>query len=469
MPLSTIDNALLASSICFFKTDKCPIISPINKRHCIWNGLALILNGSESCTSVYLWLKKKQILITRNKLLTNDDEIYFNRFFDLIRIYSSYCLSLNKQGMIETHAILRSIVFEYNKVKCINRIIDSKFDTAISSLEALLIVNIDRICENITNMITDKISKRSADYIYIKVQKMSLKEYIQILFSWINRIVLLRKSIIEDKNNVDLKTIENFQIYAELLYSSAIFRLILSYTNVTIDYYQYIQYYIEKVSAHLRSLDSILICLQQRTSELCEIYKNIEWYFIEPIETIVELNEALSSSFDQIWKDANLPEGDMKRKFIDEHIGNKFDNYKKGSTLTTYLHSEIRMIDYLIEHNIKEAAIGVIEIGISKPPCYLCSLYIEELNQAYNRIFPIGDLKNHGKIYPNWMFRNNEDELIKDRINDQLYHLIKNKLLDWVSRYRTKSDGYHKKEIDIDDDYLYCKLMISLVNHHEHQ
>ncbi|CAF3941428.1 unnamed protein product, partial [Rotaria sp. Silwood1] len=160
---------------------------------------------------------------------------------------------------------------------------------------------------------------------------------------------------------------------------------------------------------------------------------------------------------------------DMKRKFIDEHIGNKFDNYKKGSTLTTYLHSEIRMIDYLIEHNIKEAAIGVIEIGISKPPCYLCSLYIEELNQAYNRIFPIGDLKNHGKIYPNWMFRNNEDELIKDRINDQLYHLIKNKLLDWVSRYRTKSDGYHKKEIDIDDDYLYCKLMISLVNHHEHQ
>ncbi|CAF5163080.1 unnamed protein product, partial [Rotaria sp. Silwood1] len=102
-------------------------------------------------------------------------------------------------------------------------------------------------------------------------------------------------------------------------------------------------------------------------------------------------------------------EGDMKGKFIDEHIGNKFDNYKKGSTLTTYLHSEIRMIDYLIEHNIKEAATGDIEIGISKLPCYPCALYIEELNKAFNRKFCVDGLVTHGKIYPNWMFRKNED------------------------------------------------------------
>ncbi|CAF5093583.1 unnamed protein product, partial [Rotaria sp. Silwood1] len=159
MPLLTVDDIILVSFLSFFKTDKCAIISPINKRHSILNGLALILNGSESCTSVYLWLKKKQILITRNKLLTNDDEIYFNRFFDLIRIYSSDCLSLNKQGMIETHAILRSIVFEYNKDKCIKRIIGVNFNEAVTSLQALLDVNIDRIYEDIVSITINEFNK----------------------------------------------------------------------------------------------------------------------------------------------------------------------------------------------------------------------------------------------------------------------------------------------------------------------
>ncbi|CAF5091828.1 unnamed protein product, partial [Rotaria sp. Silwood1] len=194
--------------------------------------------------------------------------------------------------MIETHAILRSIVFEYNKDKCIKRIIGVNFNEAVTSLQALLDVNIDRIYEDIVSITINEFNKGSVDYTYIKVLNVPLEEYIQILFTWINRIVLLRKSIIEDKNNVDLKTIENVQVYAELLYSSTIFRLILSHTNVTIKHHLRIEYYVDKVSAHLRSLNVILLCLQEKPLEFGEMYKNIEWYFIEPIQSTIELKKA---------------------------------------------------------------------------------------------------------------------------------------------------------------------------------
>ncbi|CAF3932642.1 unnamed protein product [Rotaria sp. Silwood1] len=307
------------------------MISPINNRHSFLNGLTLLLNGSESCTSVYSCL---------------------------IRIYSNFCLSLNKQGMTETNSILRSIIFEYNKKKCISWIIDPKFEKVVSSLEDLTSVNIDTICENITS------------------------------------------------------------------FTIIIFRSILSNNNMTVNYHEHIQYYINKVSTHLWSLDSTLSCLKHRESDLGEIYKHIQWYFIEPI---VELKEALSSTFDQIWEDAKLLEGDAKT-------------------------NEIRMIDYLIEYNIKEAAAGDIEIGISKLSCYSCSLYIEQLNQVYNREFCIDSLVTHGKIYPDWTFRNNEDQFIKDRVNDKFYKLIIEEFIRWDSKERTKSSDSNKQETHIDDD-----------------
>ncbi|CAF4716226.1 unnamed protein product, partial [Rotaria sp. Silwood2] len=152
----------------------------------------------------------------------------------------------------------------------------------------------------------------------------------------------------------------------------------------------------------------------RRKFDYGEIYKNIQWYFIEPIKNIVKLNEAPSSSFDKIWLTCDLADGQTKIDFKREYIGNKFVDYDSKLELSTCLHSEIRIIDYLIEQNIYEVRDGDIEIGIAKQPCYPCSLYIEQLNQKFNRNFYVADLKTHGKIYANWTFRNNEDDFIEN-------------------------------------------------------
>ncbi len=106
---------MLISSIFPFKNEKYPIISPSTRRHSFLNGLALLLNGSKSCTSVYPWLKNKQILITSNESLTNNDKIYFDRFFGLIRIYSRFCLTSDREGILETYTILQSLILQHNK------------------------------------------------------------------------------------------------------------------------------------------------------------------------------------------------------------------------------------------------------------------------------------------------------------------------------------------------------------------
>jgi hypothetical protein len=106
---------------------------------------ALLLNGSKSCTSVYPWLKNKQILITSNESLTNNDKIYFDHFFGLIRIYSCFCLISHKEGMSETYTRLKSLILQHNKDKCIKRIFDSLFNDAVSNLEKLPDFNIDLI------------------------------------------------------------------------------------------------------------------------------------------------------------------------------------------------------------------------------------------------------------------------------------------------------------------------------------
>ncbi|CAF4510376.1 unnamed protein product [Rotaria sp. Silwood2] len=93
------------------------------------------------------------------------------------------------------------------------------------------------------------------------------------------------------------------------------------------------------------------------------------------------------------------------------------------------------MIDYLIEQNIKEVHDKDVEIGISKLPCYLCSL-------------------TDGKIYSNWMFRNNEKDKIIDDINNQLCSFIKNELQLFQLSIINKSWNGDNEETQIDDDNI---------------
>src|ERR1700728_2654739 len=112
MTTSEFYNNLIISSIFPFKIDKQPTIST-SRRHSFLNGLALLLNGSKSCTSVYPWLKEKKLLITCNESLANNDKIYFDNFFCLIRIYANLCLTSCQDGMIDTYSLLKYHIFQY--------------------------------------------------------------------------------------------------------------------------------------------------------------------------------------------------------------------------------------------------------------------------------------------------------------------------------------------------------------------
>jgi hypothetical protein len=280
---------------------------------------------------------------------------------------------------------------------------------------------------------------------------MPLKDYISKIFNWIKYIISLRNSIEKDKNN--LETIEDFQAHCELLYQSKIFHSILSYVYPSVLEDQRIRYYLDKTSAYLRSLDLILKCLEQRKFDYGQIYQSIQWYFIEPIENIVKLHEPPSLSFDQIWLACGLPNDQTKIDFKTNFIGNRLDAYDSKLQLSTCIHCEIRIIDYLIKKNIHEVKDDDdIEIGISKLPCYPCSLYIEKLNEKFNRNFCVAKSTTHGKIYAKWTFRDNEESIIQNYVNDQLYTLVKKELNQLQRTNRTKSGDSDKQETDLDHD-----------------
>ncbi|CAF2155575.1 unnamed protein product [Rotaria magnacalcarata] len=423
-------------------------------------------NDSNQCTVVYPFLKEKKILITRNESLKND-EIYFNEFFRLIREYSEHCLTSNQNGMDKIYSSLKSLIFDYNKDKCIKRILDHLVDDAVSNLEKLPNADVDNLYKKITY---NKLNQGSPDYVYLKEKQMSLKEYILILFDWVNDIISYRDSIRSTKDKHELETILEFQTTGALLYHSEILRSVLSKVYSLVDDYERILYYLDNVSAHQRSLDLILKCLRQRKSEYGEIYKNIQWSFIEPIENIVELNETPSFSFDKIWLACGLEDIEIKTDFKKDYIQDKFDSYDKNSELKTCLHSEIRMIDYLIEQNIHEVHDKDVEIGISKLPCYPCSLYIEQLNNKFKRNFYVGSPTSHGKIYPKWMFRKNEEDMIKNSVTNQLYIFLTNELKLLELRIRKKSGDSDHQETEIDDDAVnneFIHLMVKQKMKHQ--
>ncbi|CAF4753381.1 unnamed protein product, partial [Rotaria sp. Silwood2] len=128
--------------------------------------------------------------------------------------------------MNEIHSLLKLTVFEYNKEKCIRRILDPMFNDAVSSLRELLASDINNVCQNVT---IGEVMTCTPDHLYLIEQNISLKEYISILFNWVKRIVSIRESMKNDKYNINLNTIENFQECCELLYYSETFRSILSF------------------------------------------------------------------------------------------------------------------------------------------------------------------------------------------------------------------------------------------------
>lgn len=298
MNTSEFYNNLIISSILPFETDKQSTISKCQHQRFL-DGLALLLNDSNQSTVVYPLLKENKILITCNQSLKDDDKIYFDKFFGLIREYTQHYLTSNQDEMNKIYLELESIIFTYHKDKCIKSILDRFCIHIISNLEELLNANIDNLCQNITYNY-DQLNKGSTDYIFLKKYKISLKEYILILFKWVNDIISCRNSINNNKNNPELQIIIQFQRTAGLLYYSKLFRLILSQVYSIDNDTERIQYYLDKVLAYHRSLDLILKILKQEKFDYDKLFNNIQSSFIESIENIFILSEILSFSFDKI-------------------------------------------------------------------------------------------------------------------------------------------------------------------------
>ena len=457
-------NHLLISSICPFRTEKYSIISPPSQRLAFLNGLALLLNGANPCTSVYVWIKNKKVLISRNERLPDEDKCYFNHFFGLIRIYSRFCLTSNSEGMLETYLLLRSLVSQYNKEKLIKRILDPLFNDSISNLKKLVNLNINDICAQVD---MNNLKQSTTDYNHLTKQKMNLIDFVSLIFDSINEFISLRDSIRFDKNKPNMEIIEKVQTIAALFYNSNVLHSIIGkyFSTGSNSDSDRIHYYFDKVSAHFRSLNLILKCLRRQETVYGEIYKNIKWEFVEPIENQIKLFESPSITLENIWSKCNLPNDESKIDFKQKVIGNRLDKYDSNLELSTCLHSEIRMIDYLIEQNIGKPEIPDVEIGIAKLPCFPCSLYIEKLNEKFHRQFCVALLTTHGKMYSNWTFRTNEDESIKQYINDELYKLIKRGLEQSHEKFRNKSGDSDKQEINEDNDDIdieFTEVMSSL-------
>ncbi|CAF3564078.1 unnamed protein product [Rotaria sp. Silwood1] len=60
--------------------DKIRVMDVIDQSRFL-SSLALVLNGSTTCTAVYVNLSDKIVFIARNEPITINDEQYFDRFF----------------------------------------------------------------------------------------------------------------------------------------------------------------------------------------------------------------------------------------------------------------------------------------------------------------------------------------------------------------------------------------------------
>ncbi len=85
-----------------------------------------------------IYLLDKILLIARNQLITPIDELYFDWFFRLTRIYANLCCDKDKETVTEEFKqLLYSHVFEYNSKKIIKRFV-GKDDKMITDLREMI-------------------------------------------------------------------------------------------------------------------------------------------------------------------------------------------------------------------------------------------------------------------------------------------------------------------------------------------
>ncbi|CAF5031090.1 unnamed protein product, partial [Rotaria sp. Silwood1] len=251
------------------------------------------------------------------------------------------------------------------------------------------------------------------------------EDYIDFLLKKVDEFLKARDQLFANQVNPSDDQLILAARLAMILYQSRLFRFILNHSIGTADKGVY---YFEKASAHIRAKNLLLKCLLNNKQRFNQIYKNISWKLVPPIQQTHQLSITPREAFENIFK--NLPDSSneiisniLQQTTCDSFYKQYLEKLKTIDETHVYvghLHAEILLIDYLLNNNIKEDDhLNQVEIGISKMPCLPCSYYIAALNKTHHRCFYQSDV-THGKLYGKWTYRLKEDPSIIKEINDKL-------------------------------------------------
>jgi hypothetical protein len=397
------------------------------------NSLALLLNGNAICTAVYISEADKTVYIARNGPITASDQRYFDRFFRQIQIYAHLCFDDDKKTATEKiKCELDSHVFEYSSKRIIRRF-TGRHPEVIDGLRKIVQCNTDEKRVFIEKFRSKQESDRNhlliTDKYCLTSKNYTEEEYIEYLFKQLDRFLVARGALMNNRADPTDDQLILAVGLANALYESRLFRYMLDYSEATA---RDGVYYFEKTSDYQRSLGLLLKCLLTQKNNYGEIYKNISWKLIPPIEQTQELKVTPRQAFEKIFTHLSHSSNEDPSKILREITSNTFyDEYlmrlktiDEKPIYVGHMHAEILLIDYLLKNNInKKEYSNEIRIGISKMPCLLCSEYIGALNQKYNCCFYQRD-SIHEKLYANWIYRLNEDPAIINLINNKLIEKI---------------------------------------------
>ena len=229
-------HIILCQTICFAH-GKTPS-NTVSEKSKFLSSLALLLSGDSSCTAVSVHLQQKLVLIARNDPLSNEDHRYFDRFFALIRIYSSTCFDPNyKATSTDVENLLRSLIYQYNAKKILKRLTSSK-GKIIDRLRQLLHSKADptRIIDELrSNRKFYREKPERTEKFNLLSDNRTDEDYVQYLFRMVEGFLLAYDRLIENRTNPSDEEIDHVIQLADSLYQSRQFLFMIKSLDTEID------------------------------------------------------------------------------------------------------------------------------------------------------------------------------------------------------------------------------------------
>ena len=402
------------------------------------SNLALLLNGNETCTAVYVHRANKEVVVARNQRIGPADELFFDRFFRLVRTYATVAFDeAYTSAKLDLYDELEATVLDFNSQKVIKRLADSK-NLVITKLREMAHFDgdqrrafFDQVCSHGTSF---RARPLTTEKCYFARNEAGDDDFLQWIFVQIQRFLEARDELLLHSTNPSIKQLSLTTGFAIDLYESQLFRDMVQQLPMPD---QALQHF-EKISAHRRALVYILKCLSIHKDRYQDIYRNITWKVIPPVARVATFTMAPREALKEIVvemieanEDEHIREL-LKTVAVEEYYANNETQIQRFTTQISHdvhLHAEIALSDYLLVNQIDETNKSEeIEIGISKMSCLSCSYYINELNNKYNRRFCLTD-STHEKIYSKWDYRQGEDPAVLDAVDQKLIEKIERTIM----------------------------------------